>query len=184
MGVKHEAEVKRPNNRTPRWDFKKVFQPCTSILFREPQGESPTWPDADNRSTAEGCCEGRSCMTSGVPGQVEGVMHSSIQLESVMGVKVPSRLRLGYIPSSSSHSLSSSPCMEYPSRSEAPSSKFPPMCNWLGPIAKSLSKASFNKGSRQGQDISPSGLSFGGGDMLFDDMAGSVIGEARGLLAC
>lgn len=76
---------------------KSVREPPTLCqgLFWERQSDCPTWPEAESRSTAEGCCIGKSSVASGVPGQVEGVKHSSIQLDSVMGVRVPSRLKSG-----------------------------------------------------------------------------------------
>lgn len=49
-----------------------------------------TCPDAETRSIVGVCSSGRSSAASGVPGQEDGVMDSSIQLASVSGVMLPS----------------------------------------------------------------------------------------------
>lgn len=115
---------------------------------------------------------GRSSVASGVPGQVEGVKHSSIQLDSVIGVRVPSRLRSRLSPSSSSQDLSSSPdknCAED--------------CAESG--ASSLSNASSSKGSRQGHVKYGTMLAcfstFGGDRVLYRAIDGEI-GDDLGLL--
>lgn len=63
-------------------------------------------PDAESLSILGGCSKGRSRPTSGVPGHVDGVMDSSIQLASVIGVMLPSVYNLSVygvmVPSSPS----------------------------------------------------------------------------------
>lgn len=49
-----------------------------------------TCPDAETLSILGVCSSGRSSAMSGVPGHVDGVMESSIQLASVSGVMLPS----------------------------------------------------------------------------------------------